>query len=435
MTDVLRQLRRVALRCAGQTLSDAQLLEAFLARRDEAAFEALLRRHGPMVLGVCRRVLRDHHDAEDACQATFLVLARKAGAVRSRHVVGSWLYGVAYRTSLKARAMRSKRRRKEKLAEPRHEVNADRANEELLERLDAELQRLPEKLRVAVVLCELEGKSRREAARLLGLPEGTLSWRLAQARKRLARRLAPYTGGVATAFSAGVTRAALSPGLVSATAKAAAGGTLVAGVVSAEVLALTEGVLRAMLVSKLKIVGVVALVAALGVPAGLTYSQSQSPFGLPKGASPRPVARDTAGPTPAADEVEALRLEMEALRREVRALRGRVKALEQAPRGQAEAATPYPGMKVGQRQPGQRYPDPALGRPRSNTPANAMPADTPLRRFGRARTDPLDQAEAALQKLRANPDDAEAADALEGALQRLKQRANPLQQQGQLRRQ
>src|SRR5690348_10252348 len=116
MNHVLRHLRRAALLTAGEGPSDAQLLEAFLARRDEAAFEALLRLHGPMVLGVCRRVLRNWHDAEDAFQATFLVLARQAASIRSKQVVASWLFGVAYRTAMKARAMNAKRRAKERQA-------------------------------------------------------------------------------------------------------------------------------------------------------------------------------------------------------------------------------------------------------------------------------------------------------------------------------
>src|SRR5438105_13858568 len=110
---VIRHLRRVAFLRDADAMTDGQLLEGFLAQRDEAAFAALVRRHGPMVLGVCRRVLGNHHDAEDAFQATFLVLARKAASVRSREVVGHWLYGVAYRTALKARSMTARRRAKE----------------------------------------------------------------------------------------------------------------------------------------------------------------------------------------------------------------------------------------------------------------------------------------------------------------------------------
>src|SRR6516225_9748530 len=114
MADVLQHFRKAALRRDGAGLTDGQLLERFLANQDEAAFEALVRRHGPMVLGVCRRVLRDSHDAEDAFQATFLVLARKAASVSPRERVGNWLYGVAHTTAVRARATNARRRLRER---------------------------------------------------------------------------------------------------------------------------------------------------------------------------------------------------------------------------------------------------------------------------------------------------------------------------------
>jgi RNA polymerase sigma factor (sigma-70 family) len=150
----------MALMQAADRATDAHLLQAFLERRDEAAFEGLLRRHGPMVLGVCRRVLGNLHDAEDAFQATFLVLVRKAASVQPREMVGPWLYGVTLRTALKARAMNAKRRAKERRA-GELPVPADGPPEELLARLDEELGRLPERYRVPVVLCELAGRSRK----------------------------------------------------------------------------------------------------------------------------------------------------------------------------------------------------------------------------------------------------------------------------------
>jgi RNA polymerase sigma factor (sigma-70 family) len=160
--------------------SDGQLLDRFVARREGAVFEAIVHRHGPMVWGVCRRVLRDHHDAEDAFQATFLVLARKAASVMPREKVGNWLYGVACQTAMKARVTKAKRRGRESQAPDVPEPEAVREGplHDLLPELDRELSRLPEKYRVPIVLCELEGKTHREAAEQLGWPIGTVSGRL-----------------------------------------------------------------------------------------------------------------------------------------------------------------------------------------------------------------------------------------------------------------
>lgn len=340
--DILRHLRRTALRSGSGDLSDAQLVASFLAQREEAAFAALLRRHGPMVLGVCRRILRDAHDAEDAFQATFLVLVRKAGTLRSRELLGNWLYGVAYRTAMKARAMSAKRRRKESQAQPnnRSELPAQGPSEELLDRLDGELARLPDKYRAAVVLCELEGKTRKTAARMLGLTEGTLSWRLAQARKMLARRLGPYAGalsvgGLTTVLPQGAASASVPAALVTATARAAlqvaAGQALGAGAVSIHVLTLTEGVVKAMFLSKVKVVGAVTLAISLAVgAAGWTYGQVA--------AEPRKPAATSPQGRRALDEVEALRLEVEALRKALDIVRGRVESLE----NEARASKPAP---------------------------------------------------------------------------------------------
>src|SRR5947209_9820637 len=181
ITGVIRELRRAVLHQDGTDRSDAQLLAAFLAR-DEDAFNVLLRRHGQMVLGVCRRVLGNGHDAEDAFQATFLVLLRKAASLRQRELLGNWLYGVAYRTALEAKTARARRRAKEAAMRNRPLPDADDPWCELRPLVDQELERLPEKYRIAIVLCELEGKTRKEAAQLLGCPEGTVAGRLARAR-------------------------------------------------------------------------------------------------------------------------------------------------------------------------------------------------------------------------------------------------------------
>jgi RNA polymerase sigma factor (sigma-70 family) len=165
-------------------LSDEQLLDRFVAQREEAIFEEIIQRHGTMVWGVCRRVLRDHHDAEDAFQATFLVLARKAASVRPREKLGNWLYGVAYQTAMKARATTSRRRAREKQVPdmPEPMVVPHDLQDALAESLDRELSRLPEKYRIPIVLCELEGMTHKEAADQLGWPTGTVSGRLSRAR-------------------------------------------------------------------------------------------------------------------------------------------------------------------------------------------------------------------------------------------------------------
>ena len=243
-------------------LSDGQMLERFLARREEAAFAALVRRHGPMVLGVCRRVLADAHAAEDAFQATFLVLVRKASSAVPRDLVGNWLHGVARRTALKARASAARRRRAEEEASRRRaDVTPDVVPDDLRPLLDEEVGRLPERYRAAVVLCVLEGKSRQEAARQLGWSEGTLSGRLARAKALLAGRLARRGVTLSGATLAMTVPSALVAATVQATGAVAA--------VPAAVLTLTEEVIRAMLMTKVKAVaGVLLLVAGVGAGTG-----------------------------------------------------------------------------------------------------------------------------------------------------------------------
>jgi RNA polymerase sigma factor (sigma-70 family) len=267
---VMRHLRRAALRHDGGGLTDGQLIERFLSAREEAAFEALVRRHGPMVFGVCRRVLACAHDAEDAFQATFLVLVRKAAAFAARDTVGNWLYGVAYRTAQKARSAAARRRAKEKhMARPEALCDEGDLWQEMRPLIDAELSRLPDKYRSPLVLCDLEGQTRKEAAQKLGCPEGTISGRLARARVLLAKRLARHGlalsgGAMAVALTENAASACLPASLMGTTVHAAAlvaAGHGAAGVVSASVAALTEGVLKTMLMNKVKL----ALSAALAI--------------------------------------------------------------------------------------------------------------------------------------------------------------------------
>ena len=268
---VLCYLRRAVLPAEGNT-SDGQLLQRFLATRDETAFEALLRRHGRMVLSVCRRILSNLADAEDAFQASFVVLVRKAATVAGHASLGGWLHGVAYRTALKARATRARQLAKEKqMARPEAVCDQGSPWSELRPIIDEELGRLPDKYREPIILCDLEGQTRKAAAQRLGCCEGTLSGRLARARvilaKRLAQRgLALSGGAMAVTLAANAATAALPVPLVSSTVKAAAlvaAGHAVAGAFPASVAALTEGVLKTMSMSKVKLVFVVALAVSL----------------------------------------------------------------------------------------------------------------------------------------------------------------------------
>jgi RNA polymerase sigma factor (sigma-70 family) len=293
---VLEHLRRTALRGDVARLSDGQLLDRYVAERDEAAFEALLCRHGPMVLGVCRRILRDPTDAEDAFQASFLVLVRRARAVSPRELVGNWLYGVACHTAMKAREVAARRRARELNAatagsgDPRRAHDPRRASDglgQLRELLDAGLKSLPEPYRAAVVLCDLEGKSRKEVAGQLGWAEGTVASRLSRGRDLLARRLC--RGGVTLSATAlggllaeGAALARVPAPLLSSTAHAAAVyavGGAAAGGVPGGVVALTEGVLKAMWMTKLKIAAAVVLGVSI-VSAGvghLSIATGQAP--------------------------------------------------------------------------------------------------------------------------------------------------------------
>src|SRR5262245_58582493 len=262
---VFRFLRALWVPAGAADATDGQLLERFVARRDEGAFAALVRRHGPMVLAVCRRVLRDEDAAEDAFQATFLVLARRAGSVGRPGLLGNWLYGVACRTALKARAGAARRRAREGplVDVPAGEAPPEALRQELRGVLDEELGRLPEKYRVPLVLCYLDGMSHEEAARVLGCPRETVSTRVARGREwlrgRLTRRgLALGAALFAAALAEGAAPAAVPETLGSFTVKAAA-----AGAAPPQVAALAEGVLKAMFWNKLTRIALVVLMLAL----------------------------------------------------------------------------------------------------------------------------------------------------------------------------
>jgi RNA polymerase sigma-70 factor (ECF subfamily) len=279
-SNVLQHLRRAALLRDGAGLTDGQLLEGFAVRRDAACFEALVRRYGPMVLGVCRRVLGNAYDADDAFQATFLVLVRRADSVVPRELVGNWLYGVAYRTALEARrvAMRRQARERQVNEMPHPQVEPEDLWHELQPLLDEELSRLPDKYRAAVVLCDLQGRTRKEAAGQLGVPEGTVSGRLTTARRILARRLARRgvalpLAGLGVALARGSASAAVSGSLVTSTVQAVVltttGPAVVAGAATAPVAALTERVVKGPFLAKFKTLTIVLVAVALAGAVGL----------------------------------------------------------------------------------------------------------------------------------------------------------------------
>jgi RNA polymerase sigma factor (sigma-70 family) len=319
---VLQYLRHLARPGPDGDRTDRQLLERFATQRDEAAFAALVQRHGPMVLGLCRRVLRHPHDAEDAFQATFLVLVRKAGAIARPELLGNWLYGVANRTAARARAELARRRHEDRRVLERRTTDPveEAAWRELRPLLDEEVNRLPDRYRRPFVLCYLEGKTNAEAAELLGCPLGTVLSRLARARERLRRRLTRRGVGLSAGLIAGELSlaeltAAVPATLAEATVKAAlrwaAGRAAAAGMVSARVLTWTEGGLRAMFLVKLRIAATAALAIGLaGAGAGLLTRQ-------PRGEQP-PAPAPTAAPArkapqPPEETVEIARLSAEQL--------------------------------------------------------------------------------------------------------------------------
>jgi RNA polymerase sigma factor (sigma-70 family) len=261
---ILQLIRRVCVDPLGEDPPDQELLRRFLGDRDEAAFETLLRRHGPMVLGVCRGVLGNEADVEDAFQATFLVLARKADSIRKAASLAIFLHGVAYRTALKARDDSARRQRHEARA-PQRSTTADPDElswREVLRAVHEELDRLLERHRAALVLCYLEGKTQDEAAAQLGWAKGTLKGRLERGRALLRARLVRRGLGsgavlVLGAWPAATATACLSPPLLLAAVQAAT-----ASVVSPHVAALTERMVKAMFFKKLKIAAILLLALA-----------------------------------------------------------------------------------------------------------------------------------------------------------------------------
>ncbi|OAI50294.1 hypothetical protein AYO44_05770 [Planctomycetaceae bacterium SCGC AG-212-F19] len=273
------------------TKPDGDLLAQFIAGRDASAFAELVRRHGPMVLRVCRRVLGNSHDAEDAFQATFLVLVKKASLIGRRDLLGNWLYGVAYRVALQVRQDVASARAHDQSTDPasvaeRDAPTADAGWRELRPVLDAEVQRLPEKYRAPVILCYLQGKTNEEAAQQLAWPTGTVKIRLSRAREmlrqRLTRRGVALSAGTLALLAGEATAATLPVTLAQTTIEAAAlmGAEKAAGgVLSAKAVALADAAVKggALLKAKLFAAGAVAVLATTVAVVALMRSDAVPP--------------------------------------------------------------------------------------------------------------------------------------------------------------
>jgi RNA polymerase sigma factor (sigma-70 family) len=320
--------------------TDVQLLTRFLTHdgeAGEAAFEALVARHGPMVLNVCSQILHDRHAAEDALQATFLVLVSKAGAIRQREALAGWLLGVARRVAVQLKAERTSRRSHEaRAAEIRTGLVDDRS--ETWPELHEEIARLPDRYREPVVLCYLEGLSTEAAAARLGCPRGTVLSRLSRARERLRARLVrrglPTAILAAAGKTSGAKPAVLSRTLIGATARTslafARQPATAAGVTSTTAAVLARGVIHAMMMSKLKALVAAALACFLMFGGIQTFGRQLAGLGGQAGANPGAQDRQAA----VARSVERLQSELDEslrinveIRKELQAIRATLDAL------------------------------------------------------------------------------------------------------------
>jgi RNA polymerase sigma factor (sigma-70 family) len=316
---VLEHIRQLLTSRSVEGLSDGQLLHHFIAHRDETAFAALLQRHGPMVLGVCRRVLRQAHDVDDAFQATFLVLIRKASSISRHEMLGSWLYGVAYRVAVRSKTNAAKRRAREQQVVPSSAqaaeatVPAGALHREECQVLDEELQHLPEKYRAPLVLHYLEGKTKEETARRLGWKEGTVAGRLVRARRMLEGRLARrgVGGSLAMLLAASAAQALPAP-LAHVTQQAAvrwaAGGPVAAELARSGAYALATQALTRLAPTRL--VAAAAVLATGLLAAGIGLRPGASGTDKPVADKSPRAPLDTApavGPTPPVPPPRVLR--------------------------------------------------------------------------------------------------------------------------------
>jgi RNA polymerase sigma factor (sigma-70 family) len=301
LQSLVRQIRTMAGLPRTQEVCDRQLLERFV-QGEESAFAALVQRHGAMVLGVCRRVLQNGHDAEDAFQATFLVLARKAAGGGWQESIGNWLHGVAYRIAMKARAGEIRRRQREQRAAVDQSKEPDINWSDLRRVLDEELERLPSRYRAPLLLCYLEGKTRDEAAQELGWSAGSVKGRLERGRELLRERLARRGLALSAVLCASLLPESAAGAAIPATLAGAtvqAGMQFVAGqaagIVSAQVLSLTQGALHAMLWTKIKTTAALILtIGALGIGGAVTHQTMASSNG-PAAGSPTFVSHSVEG--------------------------------------------------------------------------------------------------------------------------------------------
>lgn len=358
MGEVIQHIRQLVRPEESVGLADAELLRRWVVCRDEAAFEVLLWRHGPMVLGVCRRVLRDAHEAEDAMQATFLALARKAGSIGRRDAVAGWLYRVAFRAALESRARAARRPAQDEsmLGDLSTGPNEDVMWRDLRPVLDEEIGRLATKYRVPFVLRYLEGRTNEEVAREIGCPLGTALSRLGRARERLRLRLtrrgvALTAGALAASLAANSLAATVPNGIIGPLVRAAtlvaAGQAPAAGFVSANAAALAEKLLRGMAMTKMKVLIALALTLGLvGAGSGtLAYRLTAGqPAPRPSAAAALPASADPPRKADTAPDDAAAARKAEDERR-LAAEKARLQALDEASKGLRDAEETYRALE------------------------------------------------------------------------------------------
>ncbi len=385
---VLGQIQRLFSRGTVSGLSEGQLLARFVGERDEVAFEAIVSRHGPMVLGICRRLLDDPHDVEDAFQATFLVLVKKARVLRDRDLLASWLYGVALRVATRSRRDRTRRRMLERpnLGEDAMTPADDGDRRELWSVIDAEVARLPAKFRTPIVLCYFEGLTHDQAAERMRCPVGTVRSRMTKGREllrsRLTRRGLAPTPALRDVGPISEIAPAVPPALlfktIAAAASVVAGPSIATGIVSTSAITLTQGVLRTMSLTKwMTLAAAVMVLGALGGGIGVAARQ-QGIEPASKEVQPRPT-QSTANPARKAlkvaqdgineyeKQLKAAHAMIEQQHSEILALKARIDALES--RGNAEAVKgpnfPSPWSRSKRQAPGD---GPAVAPPVADVP-------------------------------------------------------------------